>query len=50
VRHAGDADTVQRMLRPLLRGAPFVCVQGDICRADLLVEIESQAIHPLATG
>ena len=47
VRHAGDAGTVQRTLQPLLRGAPFVCVQGDICRADLLVEIESQALHPL---
>lgn len=48
VRHAADADTVQRTLQPLLRGAPLVCVQADICRADLLVEIESQAIHPLA--
>lgn len=47
VRHAGDADTVQRTLQPLLRGAPVVCVQADICRADLLVEIESQAIHPM---
>ncbi|MBT9463835.1 hypothetical protein [Hydrogenophaga sp.] len=46
VRHAGDADTVQRALQPLLRGAPVVCVQADICRADLLMEIESQAIHP----
>lgn len=48
VRHAADAHTVQRALQPLLRGAPLVCVQADICRADLLVEIESQAIHPLA--
>ncbi|WP_332744214.1 chorismate transformation enzyme, FkbO/Hyg5 family [Hydrogenophaga sp.] len=47
VRHAGDADTVQRTLQPLLRGASVVCVQADICRADLLVEIESQAIHPM---
>lgn len=47
VRHAGDAETVQRTLQPLLHGAPMVCVQADICRADLLMEIESQAIHPL---
>jgi hypothetical protein len=47
VRHAADAHTVQRALQPLLGGAPLVCVQADICRADLLVEIESQAIHAL---
>ncbi len=49
VRHATDAHTVQRTLQPLLRGASLVCVQADICRADLLVEIESQAIHPLVS-
>lgn len=49
VRHAADVDTVQRTLQPLLRGASLVCVQADICRADLLVEIESQAIHPLGS-
>ncbi len=47
VRHASDADAVQRALAPLLGGAPVVCVQSDICRDDLLVEIESQAIHPM---
>lgn len=50
VRHASDAQTVLRTLQPLLRGAPLVCVQADICRSDLLVEIECQAIHPLATA
>ncbi len=45
VRHASDAATVQRTLQPLLGGAPLVCVQADICRSDLLVEVESQAIH-----
>jgi chorismate lyase/3-hydroxybenzoate synthase len=49
VRHASDADAVHQALQPLLRGAPVVCVQADICRADLLVEIESQAIHALPT-
>ena len=47
VRHATDADTVQRTLARLLRGAPVVCVQADICRTDLLVEIEAQAIRPM---
>lgn len=50
VRHAADADTVQRTLQPLLQGAELVCVQADVCRADLLVEIESQAIHPMASS
>ncbi|MDP3251208.1 MAG: hypothetical protein Q8M77_04785 [Hydrogenophaga sp.] len=47
VRHASDADAVQRTLQPLLGGAPLVCVQADICRSDLLVEVESQAIQAL---
>lgn len=47
VRHAGDAATVQRTLQPLLGGAPLVCVRADICRSDLLVEVESQAIQTL---
>lgn len=50
VRHASDTDAVQRALAPLLGGAPVVCVQADICRADLLVEIESQAIHPMPSA
>ena len=44
---SADAATVQQTLTPLLQGAPLVLVQADICRADLLVEIECQAIHPL---
>lgn len=47
VRHAADANTVRRTLQPLLGDAPLVCVQADICRADLLVEVESQALHAL---
>ena len=47
VRHAGDIHTVQRALQPLLGDADVVAVQADVCRADLLVEIESQAIHAL---
>lgn len=47
VRHASDIATVQRALQPLLGGAPLVCVQADICRSDLLVEVECHEIHPL---
>lgn len=47
LRHAGDTDTVQRVLEPLLGDATLVVVHADVCRADLLVEIESQAIHAL---
>ena len=47
VRHAADVATVRRTLEPLLRGAPLACVQADVCRADLLVEIECHAIHSL---
>lgn len=52
VRHAGQAETVQRVLRerlgadaPAVRSA--VMLQADICRTDLLVEIEA---HGSATG
>lgn len=47
VRHAGDVATVRHTLQPLLGGAPLVCVQADICRSDLLVEVECQAIQTL---
>jgi chorismate lyase / 3-hydroxybenzoate synthase len=47
VRHASDAETVRRTLQPLLGDSDLVCVQADICRSDLLVEVESQAIHAL---
>jgi chorismate lyase / 3-hydroxybenzoate synthase len=47
VRHAADTATVRRVLAaavPSWREAP--CVQADICRADLLVEIEAHALAP----
>lgn len=47
VRHAADAAAVRHTLEPLLGGAPLVCVQADVCRADLLLEIECHGIHPL---
>ncbi|MDO9436780.1 hypothetical protein [Hydrogenophaga sp.] len=54
LRHARDAEAVQRVLGPLLSdgngGAEVVFVQADVCRADLLVEIESHAIHALSSA
>lgn len=47
VRHAADAVAVRQVLahaEPAWRDAP--CVQADICRADLLVEIEAHAFAP----
>lgn len=47
VRHAADVAAVQQVLaqaEPAWRGSP--CVQADICRADLLVEIEAHAFAP----
>lgn len=47
VRHAADASAVQAVLAqavPAWTDAP--CVQADICRANLLVEIEAHAFAP----
>jgi enamine deaminase RidA (YjgF/YER057c/UK114 family) len=51
VRHAGDAAAVRDAIAsvlgadaPALRSA--VCLEADICRADLLVEIEAHAVAP----
>jgi len=47
VRHAADAVVVAQVLaqaEPAWRDPP--CVQADICRADLLVEIEAHAFAP----
>lgn len=46
LRHAGDADRVRLRLGQLLPGAGLQLLQADICRKDLLVEIESVAPIP----
>ena len=47
VRHAADAPTVLALWAQAVPGAPAPrCVQADICRAELLVEIEAQAFAP----
>lgn len=48
VRDVADFSSVQATLTPLLAGAAdVVYLQADVCRADLLLEIEAQALHPL---
>ena len=42
LRHAGDLEVVRAALeRELGRETPLLCLQGDICRTDLSVEIEA---------
>ena len=45
VRHPGDLDAVREVVAPRLDGAPVVYVQADVCRTDLLVEIEGQCVR-----
>lgn len=47
VRHANDFASVRDTLLPLIDGAEVVYVQADICRDDLLLEIEAYASHAL---
>ncbi|WP_246262411.1 hypothetical protein [Aromatoleum evansii] len=48
VRHAGDLDAVRRCVREHLGDAvPVVYVQADVCREDLLVEVEASGGHAM---
>lgn len=47
VRHPADLDTVRPVVERRVGGAPVVYVQADVCRSDLLVEIEGQALRAL---
>ena len=47
VRHAADFPVIRDTLAPPLGGADVLYVQADICRADLLLEIEAMASHTL---
>ncbi len=47
IRHARDLDAVRNTLKPLIGTAEIVYVQADICRQDLLLEIEAVASHAL---
>lgn len=49
VRHADDLGSAREVLAARLgSGVGLVFVQADICRADLLLEIEATALHALA--
>lgn len=47
VRHAADFPRIRDTLAPRVGAAEMLYVQSDICRAELLVEIEAMASHPL---
>ena len=47
VRHAGDFPAVRAALAPVIGQAEVLYLQAAICRAELLLEIEAQASHPL---
>ncbi len=47
VRHAADFPLIRDQFAPRLGGAQVLYVQADICRADLLLEIEAMAAHAL---
>lgn len=40
VRHPGDAERVRRLLAERLPGVPVLLLHGDVCRRELLVEID----------
>jgi chorismate lyase/3-hydroxybenzoate synthase len=43
VRHAADAPLVDRTLAERLPpGTPYLLLEGDVCRSDLLVELDCQ--------
>ena len=47
VRRAADLDIVREVVAAGVGAAPVVYVQADVCRSDLLVEIEGQALRAL---
>jgi len=48
IRHAEDYPSVQAIVEAQVGAdAPVVYVQADICRHDLLVEVEAMASHTL---
>ena len=47
IRHAADTSRVQAVMAERVGAAPVVCVRADVCRAELLVEVEAQGLRPL---
>ena len=50
VRQAADFPRVHEVLRERLGAAEILFVEADICRPDLLVEIEAMATHPVGSA
>ncbi len=48
-RHAADFTAIRNLLAPLVGIAEVVYLQADICRRDLLLEIEATASHALGS-
>jgi hypothetical protein len=50
LRHAADLAAISEVLAPTLGNkTPITFIQADICRSDLLVEIEGVASHDLGS-
>ena len=47
IRHAADLPAVREVVAQRMGDAPVAYVRADVCRADLLVEIEGQALRKL---
>lgn len=47
IRHASDRDAVRSTLRRWIGDAPLVCVQADVCRSELLMEVEAFGLQTL---
>lgn len=50
IRHAADFPAIQHCLSASLGAAQIVYLQADICRSDLLLEIEATASQPLGNS
>lgn len=50
IRHAADYSAIQACLSARLGAAQIVYLQADICRSDLLLEIEAMASQPLGNS
>ncbi|QCB47003.1 hypothetical protein [Hydrogenophaga sp. PAMC20947] len=46
VRDAADAPAVTAAMRERLGAVEMLCVQADVCRSDLLVEVEAHGLRP----
>ncbi|WP_226490049.1 hypothetical protein [Hydrogenophaga taeniospiralis] len=47
IRHAADQAVVQAVLEQRIGAAPLVCLRADICRSELLMEVEAMGAQPV---